>query len=646
MTRQDFDDLVRRIEARFAGRPAALERATAAWVALGLAGLVSWLALLLLLGAGAFAAGVVLEPAVGIWLLGVGVLLIVYGMTQAGLFLLVEVAPPDGRALRTGEAPALVGLLEALRRELQCRPFDEVRLSMNLNAGVREIPRLGLLGCPRAVLEIGLPLLMTLTPQELRAVLAHEFVHLSARHGRGGHRIYRLHRMWCNVFEPMQRPASGRLDRAVRWATARFVGWYWPRLRARSLVLSRMQESQADRVAAASAGRPTLASALWRVECVEAWLSERFWPDLHQQAGRLPEPPPDVLDRMRAGLESPPSPDDAARWTERGLSRVTGSDETHPAFPDRLRALDLPADGIRAIGFLGAGRPSSAAALLEADLEPIERELAARWQQGTLAAWRERHRREAAETRRREATGPAQHAADTVALWEMAREAADLRGLAAAEPLLRAVLEREPGHPGASVLLGHHLLGLGAVAGERLLEQVVAQEDELWMPRACEALHAHYRATGQADRLRVVRARLDRHDAEIAAAQRERATIRPHDSFLPHGLTAEPIEPLRRLLASRPDCGAAWLARKEVRYFPHRPLFVLCVRGTSSGWALGHAERDRELVRRLIPAVELPGQVLVIARRGPFRKLAAKVISVPEAEVYRRDRPDRLPTSP
>lgn len=639
MTRQDFEDLVRRIEARYAGRPAALERATAAWVTLGRAAILSWLALLGLLGAAAFAGGVVLEPAVGLWLLAVGVLLIVYGLSQAGLFLLFEVDPPAGRVLRPGEAPALDAMLDALRGAMQSRPFDEVRVSMDFNAGVRELPRLGVFGWPRTVLELGLPLLTVLAPEELRAVLAHEFVHLSARHGRGGGRISHLHRMWSDVFERIQRPAAGRLDRAVRWAAAGFAGWYWPRLHARSLVLSRVQEYQADREAASLCGAETMAWALWRMECLIPWLSERFWPDLHQEAVHRPEPPADVLDRMRAALETPPAPEEAARWKGRGLGRATGHDETHPAFLDRARALGRSADGFREAGFPEAARPSAAEALLGEDRGAIERELAAHWQQGARASWRDRHYRAAAEARRRgpgETAAPVPDPSDAIALWEAARTAADLQGPAAAEPLLRAVLGRDPRHPGAGVLLGHHRMGLGDPEGERLLWQVVEQEDEQWTPRAGAALHEHYRSSGQVDRQRDVRVLLDRHEEAVTRARRERATVSPRDTFLPHGLADEQIEPLRSLLAAQEACGAAWLVRKAVRLFPHRPLFLLCVRGLPARWGRRHPERDWELARRLIPRVELPGQVLVIARYGLFRKLAGKVMALPEAEVFRR----------
>ena len=147
----------------------------------------------------------------------------------------------------------------------------------------------------------------------------------------------------------------------------------------------------------------------------------------------------------------------------------------------------------------------------------------------------------------------------------------------------------------------------------------------------------HYRATGQADQVRAIRIRLDRHDEELVQAQRERTAIRPGDELLPHELTGERLEALRSLLAARPDCGAAWLARKKLRYFPRRPLFILCVRGPSSPWWFRGAEHDRALVRRLIPLVELPGQVLVIARQGAFRSLARQVMRLPGTAVFRRD---------
>jgi hypothetical protein len=108
MTRTEFDELVHRVEARYQGRPAALERATSTWIRLGQGVAVAWVAVLLVLGGAAIAGGIVLDPVIGFVLIGLGVAVTVYAISQAAL--LSNPAPDvvDGRALRPGEAPALV----------------------------------------------------------------------------------------------------------------------------------------------------------------------------------------------------------------------------------------------------------------------------------------------------------------------------------------------------------------------------------------------------------------------------------------------------------------------------------------------------------------------------------------------------------
>jgi hypothetical protein len=107
---------------------------------------------------------------------------------------------------------------------------------------------------------------------------------------------------------------------------------------------------------------------------------------------------------------------------------------------------------------------------------------------------------------------------------------------------------------------------------------------------------------------------------------------------LPHDLPEESLAALLTLFSSVGGVQSAWLARKDLAYFPHRPLFVLCVRSTgSSAW--DGADRDRELASLLAAKVQLPGQSLVVGHRGPFRALGGKVARQPDAEVFPGPRP-------
>src|SRR5205814_4685403 len=98
--------------------------------------------------------------------------------------LLVRVKAPQGRAVTRTEAPELFAVLDDLQTQLRSAAFHQVFIDPRCNAGVVQVPRLGVFGWSRNYLLIGLPLLDGLSPDEMRAVLAHEFAHLSREHGR------------------------------------------------------------------------------------------------------------------------------------------------------------------------------------------------------------------------------------------------------------------------------------------------------------------------------------------------------------------------------------------------------------------------------------------------------------------------------
>ena len=231
-------------------------------------------------------------------------------------------------------------------------------------------PRLGVFGWPRRVLDLGLPLLESLSPAEFEAVLAHECTHLSKRHGRYALGLSRAADLGAVVRAV---PGAGQVaDRAARALStlAKFIDWYWPRLNAYAFVLSRTNEYAADRSAAELAGKHDTASALWHIECLSRRLQDKFWPAMEQLANAQPQPPADFTGRMAAAWP-PPAAADALRWTQRATQALTDNLDTHPSLSDRLRALGQPA-GTDSIGrFPDVPRPSAAGVLLGERLDGI-----------------------------------------------------------------------------------------------------------------------------------------------------------------------------------------------------------------------------------------------------------------------------------
>lgn len=624
MTREAFDALVTRLESRYARRPAALTRNLALWVVFGHAAFLVWLLLAILLGLAAYSAGAVLDPSAGIWLMIGGALLLTLGVVQTSVLLTVRLEPPRGRVLRADEVPQFWELIEELRQKAGCR-VDQVLLTFDMNASVHQVPRLGVFGWHKRYLCIGLPLLDAMSPEEVRGVLAHEFAHLSGEHGRLGHWLYRLRVTWERLFERLHTTASSRTEQFLRKGVLSFVDWYWPRFNARAFVLSRSHEYFADAASAREVGSAAAATALWRLECFQRRLVDEFWPPLWQLANRDSQPPSDFVRRIRQALASNPEPAAALRWAEQASRSLTDNVETHPCFADRAWEMGEDSDLYLARGLPSLPRPSAADVYLGQEADALERDVSELWRETVESEWRLRHNRMGRLQEHIQSVNQSSVAdVDPMHIWQKARAILDMDGPAAAAGLLQQILDLQPDHGPANLVLGRHLLSQGRSEGEFHLRRVLESDDQELIVQAGQFLADHFRSVGDIAQLQEVHRRLDCFAVDLSASQRERNQVRASDRFLPHDLESEELQPLIALLADVPGA-RAWLVRKDLKFFPQQRLFVLCVQ-TSTNW-MGRSSdyQDADLVNRLAAKLKLPGRMLVIAPQGGFRRLARKI---------------------
>ncbi|MEU6239811.1 M48 family metallopeptidase [Streptomyces sp. NPDC047024] len=292
-----------------------------------------------------------------------------------GLFMLriPKGEDPPGIEVTEADEPRLWALVRELAAEAGTRAPDRILLTPDVNASVREEPRLlGLLPGPRR-LTLGVPLLTGLSEAQLRAVLGHEYGHftggdtrLSALVVRGrvqiGRVIERFHESAHDkVTEERARQekaaakriAKGKkphaVDTARAGATYRAMAWLYTQygklyLRA-SLSTARAQEYAADRTAARLAGRDVTASALREL----AVLSDRFefyldcYATIGLSAGSMP--PRGEFFRGFGRLLAAREEQLAAMRVELPSEEVSPYD-SHPPLAERVRRLEaLPADG-------------------------------------------------------------------------------------------------------------------------------------------------------------------------------------------------------------------------------------------------------------------------------------------------------------
>lgn len=259
--------------------------------------------------------------------LGVPLAFVAYVVLRAALRRPARV-DPGGLLMTEEDQPGLWAEARRLAADVGTRPPDEIRLVAEANAAVSEDSRLlGLRGGTRR-LYVGAPLLLAMSPLELRAVLAHEMGHYSARHTALAPVTYR-------GLEAVGRVCA---DLGSDTLFGRAFSAYG-RLYARAAhAVGRRQELEADRFAVAAAGSKATAAALETLLPLEAaWRTylSRYAP-LGADEGLWPAP---LFERFNDFLSDPEILSDLARFADEHVEPPVSPYDTHPPMSERLARL-------------------------------------------------------------------------------------------------------------------------------------------------------------------------------------------------------------------------------------------------------------------------------------------------------------------
>lgn len=259
-------------------------------------------------------------------ILVVGALVTVYKMVHS-LFVRVTSEEP-GRSLSPEEAPGLWSLTREVAENLGTRPLDQIRIAPGTEMAVYEggsyRDRQKDLG--RRTLVVGLGLLPGFDQTPFRAVLAHEYGHLSHRDTAGGDVALRVNQDMMKFAY-----AIGRSGQAVWWNVAfQFLRLYHLLFRRISHGATRLQEVLADRAAARLYGAQTFEKGLRHV--------------VRRQIEFQHFAVKEIDDALRAGralhnlyaLEMQPEKT-LEEEIDHAINRPTSEDDTHPSPVDRFK---------------------------------------------------------------------------------------------------------------------------------------------------------------------------------------------------------------------------------------------------------------------------------------------------------------------
>jgi len=481
-----------------------------------------------------------------------------------------KVPEPTGRMLTRAEAPELFEFVDATCKELSSQRPKKVLVTDEFNAAVATLPRIGMFG-RRVYLILGLPLMRALSPEQFKAVLAHEIGHISEKHGVFMKWAYQLREAWGRFIDSQEAH-----EHKFAALYAKFVDWFFPYFTAYSFVLMREHEREADRYSVQIAGKKTAGEALIAVETHTARLQEVFWERVHEENIAQPEAPKGIFSRMLSELKNN-DPEHDLKSLSRAVQVPTDYNDSHPSLAERLRLIGYwNGEGEPA---LPSERVTDAASYFFGEaVDRMVLDFDTEWDEKIAKDWRTRYEHfQKGQSRMQELE--AKGSEDELSVEELIEKAgliAEKQGNAATLPLLQQIVARFPEHAEANYLLGAVMLSNHDEGGLPLIHKAMDLDDR-WRFAASDIAFQYLRSKGRLEEAKIYANNMEEAEDSLKLAQAERQSVSVNDSFELHSLGHEAVEKAISKLKYYEDIEAMYLVRKVVQHCPDIPFHVLFI---------------------------------------------------------------------
>lgn len=520
----------------------------------------------------------------------------------------VRFPQPQGQVLQRRDYPELFREIDTLRKQLKTLKIHEVLLDREFNAAVVQYPRLGVLGWHKNYLILGYQLLLALSPEEMRSVIAHELGHLSGNHSRFSGWIYRIRLVWLRVMTTF--------DQVDSWGTGlmrKFFAWYSPQFEAYSFALARRNEFEADAVSAKLTSSRIAADALVNVHVTAPYLSESYWDNYYLQADRYPRPQNAPFEGLSSFLsDAPLGEDQAIARVKQEMDIETHYADTHPSLKDRIQALGMVHRLPERKGI------SAAEAWLGEGNKQIMESFDKIWLEENSEPWQERYEyvRDAKDQLQRFSHTEPSELTDEE-LWNYACWTNEFKSREDALPLFETYQTRYPQSPDPAYFIGLIQLSRGNGAGLQQLR--LACNNPNLLEAATRSGYSYLLAEGREEEAESWYQESVEQNRIYTIAQQERDNIGMEDTLISPEIDDALLQQLITALQKRKKITKAWLAQKVVQYYPEDPVYIVAFA------AKGFSFSSENLQAEVADSLDINGLFFVVSATGEGKALAKKV---------------------
>lgn len=526
----------------------------------------------------------------------------------------VKIPAPQGYELTRKDFPEFFEMLDALVLKLDTPKIHQVLLTSEFNAAIVQTPRFGMFGWTKNTLIVGLELLLTMSPEEAKSVVAHELGHLSGNHGRFAGWIYRVRLSWERIIEAIQRQESFGASIMVR-----FFNWYHPKFNAYSFALARANEYEADAISAHLTSSRDAGAALVKVNTYSTLLEQEFWNPLFKRADKEKDPKHRPWESLNRLISSPDYRDTLGgtqklqQALDNSLKVNTNYADTHPSLKDRLSAL-------KASALLPDAVSESAAKLwLGAKFESTLRSFDQEWYDHIKPSWEQRYETAQQEQKRLiELSTKDQGNLEVSELWEKATLVHEYMSVESATPIYETILRSDCNHAGAAFNLGCIALDNDDIKGLDLMR--IASKNREYVMAACEVSYSWSYQKELTDEMNFWETLANDFIQKSNEAQQERAQLTKKDKLVTAELSKELRDHIVDTLSQSKKVKKVWVARKVTKHDNDEQ--VLAIAFTPKGFSTSYESLAQELAEKL----QLESTFYVIPKADDYKPLAKYVI--------------------
>ncbi len=639
MKYEEYVDLIRKLENLAGTNRKAYERKVFGLAAVGYGYLALIVLVLLAIPTGVIILTIyspstmlrVLWFAAKFWWAFIPAIVVVVGFVgSAAKSFLAKVPPPEGSAISESDASELFKFVRETTEALEAKFPEEIQITDEFNASVVTVPRIGIFG-RKVYLRLGLPLMRALSPEQFKAVVAHEIGHISGKHGAFGKWAYQLHEVWGRFIDSQELE-----DQKLGFLYQRFVNWFFPRFQAYSFVLMREHEKEADDYAVELFGARPLGDSLIALHTRGSYIDDVFWRGV-QEGNTKGEPMPEkVFSLMMNSLNFVDEAKDKDS-VKKALAIPTDYNDSHPSLSDRLARIGY-LKGDTVVDPPSMPDKNASEHFLSRVAERFVADFDRTWDEQVAGWWstRQEHIKKADERFEELKLKNTEGELTAEEMIEQAGLVAEKEGNLASLPMLRAIVEKYPDHAEANYLLGGVMLSNEEEDGMEFIDRSMTLDPQ-WRYPASEVAFDFLRSKGRLEEAKAFASNMENEQEAFEKGQIERSEVTINDEFGPHTMPEDAVEEIKRKLQYYEEIQAIYLVQKVVNFRPDIPFHVLFLDVRKSG-LLKHKDdlKPEELVNAIASRLSESEIGYFATLTGMFAPTKAKVDKIAGAKIFER----------